>query len=114
MEVTFSDGSRMRCDDEPFSEGGEGRVYFSEGKTHVIKLYFETNTKALLPANLMPKRSILENILGKYNLTKDDPTKLPYFGWPDAIVTSPGLGIRMPLVREQKALARYIAPRFYF
>lgn len=113
MEVTFSDGSRMVCEDEPFTEGGEGRVYFNVGKTHVIKLYFDSH-KALLPANLMPKRTILENILGRFNLTKEDPGKQPFFGWPDAIVTSPGLGIRMPLVRDQKPLERYISPKFYF
>lgn len=104
MEVLLSDGTKMRCDDRSFKQGGEGEVYFSEGKTHVIKLYIHQDPH---------RRATLENIVNKYNLVKDDPERAQYFGWPDAIVTSPRLGIRMPMVKGCRPLDEYVRFKFW-
>lgn len=110
MEVTLSDGTKMRCEDRPFSSGAEGEVYFSEGKTHVIKLYFPD------PKTGRPdphRRTTIDNIVGKFNLVKDDQSRTPYFGWPDGIVTHPKLGIRMPMIKDAKPLDNYVRPAFW-
>lgn len=110
MEITLNDGTKLRCDDRPFSSGAEGEVYFSEGKTHVIKLYFPD------PKTGKPdphRRTTIDNILTRFNLVKDDPSRAAYFGWPDSIVTSPNLGIRMPMVKDTKPLETYVRPKFW-
>lgn len=110
MEITLSDGTKIRCDDRPFSQGAEGELYFSEGKTHVIKLYFPD------PKTGKPdphRRTTVDNILTRFNLVKDDPSRAAYFGWPDAVVTSPKLGIRMPMVKDAKPLDNYVRPAFW-
>jgi len=94
----------MRCDDTSFSQGAEGEIFFSEGKTHVIKLYFQHDPH---------RRTTLENIVNKYNLVKDDPDRAQYFGWPDSIVTSPRLGIRMPMVKGCRPLDEYVRFKFW-
>lgn len=104
MDITLSDGSRMRCEDRPFSSGAEGEVFFSEGKTHVIKLYSQHDPN---------RRSTIENIVNRFNLVKEDPTKAAYFGWPDGIIISPRLGIRMPMVKDCKPLENYVRPKFW-
>lgn len=110
MDIILSDGTRIRCDDRPFSAGAEGELFFSEGKTHVIKLYFPD------PKTGQPdphRRSTVDNIVGKFNLVKSDPTRAAYFGWPDGIVVSPKLGIRMPTVKDCKPLDNYVRPKFW-
>ena len=69
MEITLSDGKRVRCLDQPFASGAEGELFFSETKTRVIKLYFPD------PKTGMPdphRRTTIDNIVTKYNLVKDD------------------------------------------
>jgi DNA-binding helix-hairpin-helix protein with protein kinase domain len=104
MEVTLSNGSRVRCDDRPFSSGAEGELYFSSDRAYVIKLYFEQDPH---------RRNTIENIVGKYNLVKDDAARTAYFGWPDGIVVSPKLGIRMPTVKDCKPLDNYVRQAFW-
>lgn len=104
MDVTLADGSHVRCDDEPFNQGAEGVLHWAAGKSHVIKLYFQPE---------LQRRVSLENILSRFNLVREDPVRLPFFGWPDGLVVakdgSPALGIRMPTVRARQ-LDTYIRP----
>lgn len=105
MEIILSDGTKIKCDDRPFNSGAEGELFFSESKTHVIKLYY------LDPKTHMPdphRRTTIDNIVNKYNLVKGDISRAPYFGWPDGIVNSPRLGIRMPMVKDAKPLENYV------
>ena len=110
MDITLSDGTRIRCDDRPFSAGAEGELFFSEGKTHVIKLYFPDPKTGQADPH---RRNTIENIVGRYNLIKRDTSLKDYFGWPDGIVLSPKLGIRMPMVKDAKPLDNYVRQRFW-
>src|SRR5436853_4988731 len=95
MEVTLADGSRVQCEDSPFNQGAEGALFWSRGKSHVIKIYFHQEPH---------RRPTIENILGRFNLVREDPARSPFFGWPDALIVarngSPALGIRMPTVAD--------------
>ncbi len=104
MQVIFSDQTRMECEDQPFTAGAEGSLYFSKDKNYVIKLYLHPDHSRLLT---------LQNILGKYNLVKDDPSRTASFGWPDNLVISPQLGIRMPRVKDCVALENYVLPGYW-
>jgi DNA-binding helix-hairpin-helix protein with protein kinase domain len=104
MEIVMSDGTHLRCDDQPFNQGAEGECYWSEGKSSVIKLYFQQDAH---------RRTTVENIVGKFNLVKDDASRASYFGWPNGIVVLPRLGIRMPTVRDCKPLEHYVRQAFW-
>ncbi len=109
VEVAFTDGSRMKCEDTPFAQGGVGGIHWSEGKTHVIKFYLPGKI-----ADLGRKRQELEAITGKFNLVGKDSYWQELFGWPDAIVASvngrPQLGLRMPAVKGY-GLENFILPK---
>lgn len=103
MEVQLSDGTTANCDDSPFAAGGDGEVYWSQGRTHVIKLYKHDDPARRLSLNL---------ILDRFNVVKNDSAKAPFFSWPDAIVVAPRLGVRMP-TRYQPALEQITSVRYW-
>lgn len=103
MDVSLSDGTIVSCEDRPFASGGDGDIYWSKGRTHVIKQYQQPDPH---------RRQSLELILGKYNIVKEDPLKEPFFAWPDAIVVAPRLGVRMP-TRNLRGIERITKPKFW-
>jgi DNA-binding helix-hairpin-helix protein with protein kinase domain len=108
MEVTLADGSRVQCEDSPFNQGAEGALFWSLGKSHVIKIYLHQEPH---------RRSTIENILGRFNLVREDPARGPFFGWPNALVVArngkPALGIRMPTVGDARPLDCYVRPSYW-
>lgn len=87
MRVSLLDGSQMSCQDKLLASGGEGQVYLATGGSHVIKLYSN-------PQNW--RGQTVGHIIEKGKSVCNDPAWQKLFCWPDAIVTSPSLGIRMP------------------
>jgi DNA-binding helix-hairpin-helix protein with protein kinase domain len=113
MEVTLTNGTKVRCEDKPFNQGAEGEIYWAEGKTHVIKLYFGAD-----PLTQQRRQQTIHNIIDKFNLVKEDPSRQAFFGWPDAMVTTviagqQRLGIRMPAVKDALPLERYVRAKFW-
>lgn len=108
MDVTLADGTRVQCEDSPFNQGAEGALYWSKDKSHVVKLYLRPEPH---------RRPTIENILGRFNLVKEDAARRPFFGWPDALVVarngSPALGIRMPTVKDARPLEHYVRVAFW-
>jgi DNA-binding helix-hairpin-helix protein with protein kinase domain len=101
MFVTLADGKVIECDDQPFSEGGEGKIYWDKAGTHVIKLY----------KNVEPTReATLNQIVGPYNVVKDEAYWRKLFAWPDSIIKKPSLGITMPRVHG-KDMLWFLFPR---
>ncbi|RMF48707.1 MAG: hypothetical protein D6749_14960 [Chloroflexota bacterium] len=86
MRVILEDGTTEEYADEPFAEGGQGKLYFSLDKRHVIKLYGERDRARLLA---------LQKIIGEFNITRQDPSAAPLFAWINGIVRQPSLGVRM-------------------
>ncbi len=86
MQITLDDGTTEDYEDEPFSEGGQGRLYRSRDHKHVIKLYHHED-RARLPA--------LQKIMGDLNVTRHDPSAVSLFAWINGIVRRPSLGVRM-------------------
>ena len=103
MDVTLADGRIIRCDDRPFTTGGEAEVFWEVGKAHVVKLYTAPGPHV---------RPTLENIMDRFNLVKEDPSRKSYFAWPESIVIKPKLGILMPTINA-KPLEHYIRPAFW-
>ena len=101
MYVTLENGQKVECDDQPFAEGGEGRVYWDKAGTHVIKLYTRVEPT---------RESVLHEIMGKYNIVADDPVWKKMFAWPEAIIKQPSLGITMPRVNG-KDLLWFLLPK---
>jgi hypothetical protein len=78
MFVTLADGKQIECDDQPFSEGGEGLLYWDKAGQHVIKLY----------KNADPSREIaLQKIIGTdYSVVLNEPYWGKLFAWPKAVI----------------------------
>lgn len=85
--VTLSDGSVVNCHAEPLAAGSEGEVFATEDGRSVVKLYFKPSTD---------REQTLKDIVGAFNITRDNPVAERLFCWPDAIVSQPSLGLRMP------------------
>jgi len=91
ISVNATDGSTIEYLDDVIGEGGMKTVYFTTDKTNVVAFY---KTKQDYTA-----RERLENIIEKYNPTKD-----PGFGsywnnlycWPTKIIDGAKLGIVVP------------------
>ena len=116
MRVTYNDGRSQEFDDLPFNSGGQGELYLSKDRQHVVKLYTSQLGARRLEA--------LRKIIGEYNITKttdpktgqrvEDPRTTELFAWPDAIVRSPRSGIRMRNVNaagEHKPLSWWVGSR---
>jgi DNA-binding helix-hairpin-helix protein with protein kinase domain len=86
MRVALEDGTTEDYEDEPFNDGGQGRLYLSRDRKHVIKLYHRED-RARLPA--------LRKIMGELNVTRDDPSAVSLFAWINGIAIRPSLGVRM-------------------
>lgn len=108
MEITLTDGTKMRCEDQPFSSGAEGELFFSENKDYVVKLYHRDPKTGVSDPQ---RRKFLDNIVGKFNLIREDKSRSLYFGWPDGIIVYPRLGIRMPNIQGARPLDFYIRPK---
>ncbi len=107
MLVTLRDGTTEQYDDDPFASGGQGMLHLSRDKRSVIKLYHDAGTARI---------AALNKIIGDYNVTRHDPSSAHLFAWPNAIVQSPRLGVRMANVNQQiehKPLTWWIGPRSF-
>jgi DNA-binding helix-hairpin-helix protein with protein kinase domain len=107
MLVRFQDGTTDYYDDEPFASGGQGMLHLSKDKRWVIKLYHNAGTQRI---------QALNKIISDYNVTKQEPASAHLFAWPNAIVQSPRLGVRMTNVNlqlEHKGLTWWIGARAY-
>jgi len=87
MIVTLADGSKVECEDQPFAEGGEGRLFWDKAGTHVVKLY----------KNVEPQReAALQKIIGpEYSVVLGEPYWDELFAWPKDIIKHPALGLTM-------------------
>src|SRR4051812_16899663 len=107
MLVKCSDGTVDHYEDDPFASGGQGLLYLSRDKRSVIKLYHDAGTTRV---------AALNKIIGDLNVTRHEPTSSHLFAWPNAIVQSPRLGVRMSNVNvqlEHKPLTWWIGARAY-
>jgi DNA-binding helix-hairpin-helix protein with protein kinase domain len=109
MLVTLNNGTLEQYDDDPFAQGGQGSLYLSKDKRSVIKLY-HTNSPERVQA--------LHQIIGGFNVTKieakSDSKVEHLFAWPNGIVQSPRIGVRMTNVNlqiEHKPLTWWIGAR---
>src|SRR5579859_8067830 len=97
MNVTYTDGTSQTIADQPFAQGTQGAIYKSVDGRHVVKLYN--------PQSITPDRAKqIEGIIGQYNAVGKEPNKDPYwdelYTWPDKVVRSPRLGVRMRFVGD--------------
>lgn len=105
MRMVFEDGTTEEYADEPFADGGQGRLYLSKDKRHVVKLYHHED-RARLP--------VLHKILNDLNITKQDSTAKKLFAWINAIVKRPSIGVRMTNVNyelEHKQLSWWLGEK---
>lgn len=104
MQVMLTDGTLEQYDDEAFTSGGQGTLHLSKDKRWVIKLYHSADSGRI---------AALSKIIGDYNVAKD-ANVAHLFAWPNAIVRSPKLGVRMRNVNlqlEHRPLAWWILGR---
>ncbi|PJF31769.1 MAG: hypothetical protein CUN51_02170 [Candidatus Thermofonsia Clade 1 bacterium] len=105
MRIMLDDGTTEDYEDEPFSEGGQGKLYLSWDKKHVIKLYHQEDRARL---------SALQKIMGDFNVTRHDPSAAALFAWINGIVRHPSLGVRMLNVNRDlphKDLKWWLSPK---
>jgi len=103
MMVTLQDGTRETCHDKRLASGGEGQVYLTTSGTHVVKLYAN-------PQNW--RGQTVGHIIEKGKGVCADTTWRQLFCWPDGIVTSPCLGVRMPCAdRKLVKLGYFLSPK---
>jgi DNA-binding helix-hairpin-helix protein with protein kinase domain len=103
MQVTLADGSQAICDDQPFTEGGDGFLFWDRDGRHVIKLY-----KMVEPWRLQAADAIVNH----YNAVQENTYWEPLFAWPNAIVMQPTLGIRMRKIVGQRKLSEFVNYKF--
>jgi hypothetical protein len=105
MRVILDDGTVEEYEDQPFAEGGQGKLYLSRDKQSVIKLYHQS-ISSRIPA--------LRKIIKDFNVTGKDASTKSLFAWPNAIVSKPSLGVRMDNINarvEHKALSWWTKPK---
>ncbi len=105
MLITLTNGTTEHYDDEPFAQGGQGVLHLSRDRRWVVKLYHDAE---------LTRVNALNKIINDYNVTKLDPSAVNLFAWPNAIVSGPRLGVRMPNVNlpmEHKPLTWWILVR---
>src|SRR5438477_835630 len=91
MLITLTSGTTEHYDDEPFAQGGQGALHLSKDRHWVVKLYHDAE---------LTRINALNKIINDYNVTKLDPSAVGLFAWPNAIVSGPRLGVRMPNVNQ--------------
>jgi DNA-binding helix-hairpin-helix protein with protein kinase domain len=106
MEVQFSDGTREQYEDTPLASGGQGEVFRSTDRRHVVKLY--TTSQSAQQVN-----DRLDKIIGKYNVVGNDPYWIELFAWPDKRAVSPRIGVRMRYVSDLKPIINYFYQSSY-
>jgi hypothetical protein len=87
LSAKLVDGRDIEFEDNPFSEGGEKKVFWAKGRTEVVQ-FFRSEL-----GDRLGRRRRLDNILGPYNPLIDPLTKAfwtKHFCWPTGIVD--GLG----------------------
>jgi DNA-binding helix-hairpin-helix protein with protein kinase domain len=115
MIITLQDGTSEQYEDEPFASGGQGELYFSKDKQSVAKLY-HTNAPTWNRKVEDERRVVLRKIIDEFNVTKGDPAARELFAWPNAIVKSPRLGVRMQNINariEHKPLSWWVGTRAF-
>lgn len=105
MKVTLTDGSTVECEPEPMGGGAAGTAYFTRDGRSVVKLFTD-------PTPDMAE--ILEEVIVTYNCVRGDCYFQGLMSWPDAIVSQPCLGIRMPCApRDMNKMTWIILPKLY-
>jgi DNA-binding helix-hairpin-helix protein with protein kinase domain len=115
MIVTLQDGTIEQYQDEPFATGGQGELYLSKDKQTVIKLY-HTHDPTWNRTVEEQRTMVLRKIIGEFNVTKNDAAAKELFAWPNGIVKSPRLGVRMSNVNarmEHKPLTWWIGSKAF-
>lgn len=107
-QFRFADGSTENYDAEPFADGKEGDVYRSLDQRHAIKIYKPDPT-----LTTQQRRERIQKLITKYNPVDGDPYWEEFFTWPDKLVESPGLGLRMRFAGGMKTLDHYIFGKSY-
>ena len=106
MEVRFSDGTREQYEDTPIARGGQGEVFRSTDRRHVVKLY-------TAPQSAQQVNERLDKIIGEYNVVGNDPYWIELFAWPDKRAVSPRIGVRMRYVADLKPIINYFFQSSY-
>src|SRR5688572_573925 len=101
MRVTLHDNTTVDCEDEPFSQGGEGALYFSRDGQFVIKRYLIQDPG---------RERTIQACLERYNILAKNPAYWGQrLGWPNAIVRAPFFGMSMYRVQgKMKELAWFL------
>lgn len=103
MIAKLLDGSTVDCHDEPFHAGAEGQVFASKDNLSIVKLYHKVDSN---------RQESLEAIIGQYNVVRGNEYWRQLFCWPDGIVISPQLGVKMPRAPGQlKDLNWFLLPK---
>lgn len=94
-KAILSNGTEIEYLTEELAEGSEGIVHFTADHCSVIKFYKDDND-----SNDPERKERIEHIINKYNPTHDAQTGDYWnkiYCWPDGLVVSPQLGVRMPV-----------------
>ena len=105
MIVKLVDGTSVQCEDEPMGGGAAGVTYFTRDRRSVVKLFKNP------PPDM---KRILEEVIGTFNCVGTDSYWQQFMSWPDGIVITPNLGVRMPCApREMDKMTWVIFPKLY-
>jgi len=106
LRVITSDGRTIVCHHDPFNAGSEGRLFFTLDQAKVVKVYNRPEPW---------RRASLETIISKRHAVLGDNSEYwsHYFCWPEALLTSPSLGMMMPRARKNlRPFSHLLSPRF--
>jgi DNA-binding helix-hairpin-helix protein with protein kinase domain len=107
LDVRFSDGSVEQYNDTALKAGAEGTIYVSRDQKTVVKIYHSD------PGKETDRKARIDNLITRFNPTKQEPYWTQFFTWPEKRVESPGVGYRMRFVTGLKTLDNYIFPKAY-
>lgn len=107
MEVRFSDGSVEQYADTALGGGRQGQIYAARDGKSVVKIYH--------PDFAGERDNIyrINNLIDRFNPTRQDAYWTQFFTWPEKRVVSPGVGYRMRYVPGMKTLSHYIFSKAY-
>src|SRR5690348_16664484 len=101
MDVRFVDGSSELYEDKSFARGAEGDVFRSMDGLHVVKLYYPHAADA----NRIER---LRELIQRRDEFAGDSVWAELFAWPDKIVESPRLGVRLRNMTDDIRMDHYL------
>lgn len=109
MQITTISGQMYDCEDAPFIEGGEGLLFFTRDRRHIVKAY----TRLASPQDWTVRRNTLRACIVDYNILAENPTYWgARLGWPLDMIEAPFYGMIMPRVPGQhRTLAWFLSGR---